>query len=159
MLRTLALVIMSTVLLSAAAIDGSLRAAGVQAIEITTKGGAVPFDVELAVTPEETERGLMFRTGLPDGHGMLFDFFRDEEMSFWMKNTLISLDMMFIRSDGCIMRIAENTEIKSEKLIPSNALVRAVLEVIAGTAKKHGIARGDRVVAPIFSGTPGRSCN
>ena len=83
---------------------------------------------------------------------MLFDFKRDQEVSFWMKNTYVSLDMIFIRSDGRIMRIAENTEPLSERLVPSGAPVRAVLEVIAGTAKKLGIAPGDQVAHPIFKG-------
>jgi uncharacterized membrane protein (UPF0127 family) len=64
----------------------------------------------------------------------------------------VSLDMIFIRNDGRIARIAENTEPESEKIIPSGAPVRAVLEVVAGTAKKLGIAPGDKVASPIFNG-------
>jgi hypothetical protein len=126
-------------------------AADLQSIEIATKNGVFPFEVEMAVTPQETERGLMFRRELPEGHGMLFDFHRDGEVSFWMKNTYISLDMIFIRSDGRIMRIAENTTPLSERLVPSNSPVRGVLEVIAGTAKKYGIVAGDRVAGSIFN--------
>ena len=69
-----------------------------------------------------------------------------------MKNTLISLDMIFIRADGRILRIAENTEPLSERMVPSGGNARAVLEVISGTARKFGIAPGDRVAHPIFSG-------
>jgi uncharacterized membrane protein (UPF0127 family) len=83
---------------------------------------------------------------------MLFDFKREQELSFWMKNTLISLDMIFIRADGSILRIAEQTEPLSERLVPSGGPARAVLEVIAGTARKLGIAAGDRVAHPVFSG-------
>jgi uncharacterized membrane protein (UPF0127 family) len=79
---------------------------------------------------------------------MLFDFKRDQDVSMWMKNTFVSLDMIFIRSDGRILRIAESTEPQSERIIPSGGPVRAVLEVVGGTAKKLGIEAGDRVAAP-----------
>jgi hypothetical protein len=92
----------------------------------------------------------MFRRELPEGQGMLFDFQFDQNVAFWMKNTYIPLDMLFIRSDGRILRIAENTEPLSERNIPSGGPVRAVLEVIGGTAKKLGIAAGDRVSGSIF---------
>ncbi len=81
---------------------------------------------------------------------MLFDFKRDQEVAMWMKNTYVSLDMIFIQSDGRIRTIAENTEIESEKIIPSRGPVRAVLEVAAGTARKLGIRPGDRVASPIL---------
>ena len=93
----------------------------------------------------------MFRRQLPEGRGMLFDF-EQEPVSFWMQNTYISLDMIFITGDGRILRIAESTEPLSERLIPSGGPVRAVLEVIAGTARKLGIAPGDRVTGSIFGG-------
>jgi hypothetical protein len=83
---------------------------------------------------------------------MLFDFSPEQEVSMWMKNTFISLDMIFIRADGRILRIAENTEPQSTKIIPSRGLAKGVLEVIAGTAKKYGIAPGDRVAHPLFNG-------
>jgi uncharacterized protein len=110
------------------------------------------FAVELATDEAERERGLMFRKELPEGHGMLFDFEEDRPVSFWMHNTLISLDMIFIRSDGTIVRIAENTEPMSDRLVPSGAPVRAVLEVVAGTARKLGIAPGDHVDGPLLNG-------
>jgi uncharacterized protein len=83
---------------------------------------------------------------------MLFDFTPEQEVSMWMKNTYISLDMIFIRADGRILRIAENTEPLSTKIIPSRGLAKGVLEVIAGTAQKYGIAPGDRVAHPLFNG-------
>jgi uncharacterized membrane protein (UPF0127 family) len=83
---------------------------------------------------------------------MLFDFQAEQPVAFWMKNTYIPLDMIFIRKDGRILRIAENTEPLSERLVPSGGPVLAVLEVIGGTAKKLGLAPGDRVSYPIFSG-------
>ncbi len=92
----------------------------------------------------------MYRKSLPEGRGMLFDFHRDQQVAFWMKNTYIPLDMIFIRGDGTIAHIAEDTVPLSEALVPSGAPVRAVLEVIAGTARKLGIKAGDKVASPIF---------
>jgi hypothetical protein len=130
---------------------GPTRPAGQQTIEIATKSGVHSFAVEIADNEAEREKGLMYRKELPAGRGMLFDFHRDQEVSFWMQNTYISLDMIFIRGDGQILRIAENTEPLSTRLIPSGGPVRAVLEVIGGTSRKLGIAPGDRVASPIFN--------
>jgi uncharacterized protein len=126
------------------------QSAGQATIEIVSKTGVHAFTVELATNDAERARGLMFRKELPEGHGMLFDFEHEEPVAFWMHNTYISLDMIFIRGDGSIVRIAENTQPLSDRLIPSGAPVRAVLEVIAGTARKFGIAAGDRVTGSIF---------
>ena len=131
---------------------GAALAADTRALEIASKTGVHAFAVEMATTDAERAQGLMNRKELPEGQGMLFDFHRDQEVGFWMRNTYIPLDMIFIRSDGRIMRIAENTEPLSEKIVPSNSPVRGVLEVIAGTARKLGIAVGDRVAHPIFTG-------
>jgi uncharacterized membrane protein (UPF0127 family)/cold shock CspA family protein len=128
------------------------QAAGEATIEIISKSGVHAFAVELATNEDERSRGLMFRKQLPDGHGMLFDFEQDRPVAFWMHNTYISLDMIFITGDGHILRIAESTEPLSDRLIPSGGPVRAVLEVIAGTARKVGIAPGDRVTGSIFGG-------
>jgi uncharacterized membrane protein (UPF0127 family) len=92
----------------------------------------------------------MYVRELPPDRGMVFPFAPARVVSFWMKNTYIPLDMLFIRADGRILRIAENTEPLSERNIPSGGPVRAVLEVIGGTAKKLGIAAGDRVGGSIF---------
>jgi uncharacterized membrane protein (UPF0127 family) len=129
---------------------GPARAADMQTLEIVTKSGVKVFNVEIAKTTEERERGLMFRKELPDGQGMLFDFSPQQEVSMWMKNTYVSLDMIFIRADGRILRIAENTKPLSERIISSGGPVKAVLEVVAGTARKDGIAAGDRVAGPLF---------
>src|SRR5215831_3532436 len=130
---------------------GGLAAAELQPLEIASKGGVHVFGGELASTPAEQAKGLMDRRELPEGQGMLFDFHQEQSTSFWMKNTYIPLDIIFIRGDGRILRIAQNTVPLSEALIPSGGAVRAVLEVNAGTAKKLGIAPGDRVAHPIFS--------
>ena len=121
-------------------------------LEIATKDGVRVFNVDVAVTDDEREKGLMFVKQVPDGYGMLFDFKQDEQVTMWMKNTLVSLDMIFIRRDGTIARIAESTPTESERIIPSGEPVRAVLEVVAGTARKYGIAPGDKVGYPIFKG-------
>jgi uncharacterized membrane protein (UPF0127 family) len=126
------------------------RAADEQALEIVSKSGVHVFSVEVMRTPEEKAKGLMYRRELAQGRGMLFDFSPEQPVSMWMKNTYISLDMLFIRADGRIARIAENTTPESEAIIPAGTPVRGVLEVIAGTAKKFGIAAGDRVAHPLF---------
>jgi len=130
----------------------SARAASLGPLEIVTKSGVQVFSVELATTEEEKTTGLMYRKELPDGKGMLFDFSPAQEISMWMKNTYVSLDMIFIRPDGRILRIAENTEPLSTKIIPSGGLAKGVLEVVAGTAKKYGIQPGDRIAHPLFNG-------
>ncbi len=133
-------------------VAGSGRAAEPETVEIASKNGVHVFAVELARTDAERAKGLMFRKELPEGRGMLFDFQRDQDVAMWMQNTYISLDMLFIRSDGRILRIAENTKPLSTDIIPSGGPVKAVLEVIGGTARKLGIAPGDRVAHPIFGG-------
>ncbi|MBR0818117.1 DUF192 domain-containing protein [Bradyrhizobium liaoningense] len=125
-------------------------AASFQPLEIVTRNGVQVFSVEMATTEEEKQTGLMYRKELADGKGMLFDFKPEQEVSMWMKNTYVSLDMIFIRADGRILRIAENTEPLSTKIISSQGPARAVLEVVAGTAQKYGIRPGDRVGHPLF---------
>jgi uncharacterized membrane protein (UPF0127 family) len=134
----------------AVALVAPAYAAGEAALEIVTKTGVRAFTVELATNDAERERGLMYRKELPEGRGMLFDFQHDRPVAFWMRNTYIPLDMIFIRGDGRILSIAENTQPLSDGLIPSGGSVRAVLEVIGGTARKLGIAPGDRVESPVF---------
>ena len=129
---------------------GPAGAADQRTLEIASKTGVHIFAVEIAETEAQREKGLMFRKNLPDGQGMLFDFKREQDVSFWMQNTYIPLDMIFIRGDGSILRIVENAEPLSTRLIPSGGPVLAVLEVIGGTAHKLGIAPGDRVAHPIF---------
>jgi uncharacterized membrane protein (UPF0127 family) len=130
-----------------------LQAAGaaeLQPLEIATKSGVRMFSVEMATTDEERAKGLMYRRELADGRGMLFDFTPEQTISMWMKNTYISLDMIFIGTDGRVTRVAENTEPESTRIISSGNPAKAVLEVIAGTARKYGIAPGDQVVHPLF---------
>jgi uncharacterized membrane protein (UPF0127 family) len=126
--------------------------AGIETLEIASSTGVHPFAVEMAENDEERARGLMFRKEMPEGKGMLFDFKAEQPVAFWMKNTYVSLDMIFIKADGRILSIAENTEPLSERGVPSGGPVRGVLEVVAGTARKLGIKPGDRVAHRIFTG-------
>jgi uncharacterized membrane protein (UPF0127 family) len=101
-------------------------------------------------TPEQLSRGLMFRRYMPDDRGMLFDFKTEQPVQFWMKNTYLPLDMIFISKAGKIVSIAENTEPLSEKLVPSGAPVGSVLEVNAGTAARIHAKPGDTLHGSIF---------
>ena len=114
--------------------------------------GATPqeFMVELALTPEEQTRGLMFREIMGERQGMLFVFQGVSMHSFWMKNTLIPLDIIFIRADGGIAHIAERTVPQSLGLIPSRVPVRSVLELNGGTAERLGLKVGDKVSHPLI---------
>ena len=132
------------------------RAAGQDTIEIVTRTGVHAFSVELATNAAERAVGLMNRKELPEGRGMLFDFHDDQPVQFWMHNTYIPLDMIFIAGDGRVVRVAENAKPMSDDLIPSGRPVRAVLEVIGGTARKFGIAPGDRVSGAFFGKGGGR---
>lgn len=143
---------LAAVLMLCAFAAGEARAAKMETLEIATQTGVHVFSVEIATTEKERETGLMYRKELLDGQGMLFDFRPEQQVSMWMKNTYVSLDMIFIRADGRILRIAENTEPMSTRIIASGGPVAGVLEVVAGTAKKLGIAPGDRVGHPLFKG-------
>ena len=115
---------------------------------IRTATGERQVRVEVARTSEEQAQGLMYRTSLPDDGGMLFPFDPPRPASFWMKNTVIPLDMIFIRADGTIARIAENTVPYSLTGVTSGEPVVAVLELAGGKSSEAGIAEGDRVSWP-----------
>lgn len=103
------------------------------------------FTVEIARTSPQQARGLMFRTELPDNKGMIFPFADVRMASFWMKNTVIPLDIIFIRADGKIENIAANTTPYSTDPVESTAPVAAVLELRGGLAAQLGIKPGDSV--------------
>lgn len=126
-------------------------AASFETATIQTRKGPVVFKVEIAVTGEERERGLMYRTELAPDAGMLFDFDVPQPVYMWMKNTYIPLDMLFIRADGRVARIVENTTPLSTETISSGEPVLAVLELAGGTAKARGLAVGDKVEHRFFS--------
>jgi uncharacterized membrane protein (UPF0127 family) len=131
-----------------------LMTAGIRASEvgrqepltIVTVGGKSVFKVEIADNEASREEGLMYRPTMPADAGMLFDFKVTDRVYFWMKNTYIPLDMIFIRADGTVATIAENTKPLSEKTVPSEEPVRFVLEVNAGTAQRIGLKVGDKVL-------------
>ena len=112
-------------------------------------GGALA--IEIARTPAEMERGLMYRERLDADRGMLFLYEDDREVAFWMKNTLIPLDLIFADASGRIVAIAERAVPLSTALIPSPGPVRAVLEVNGGTARRLHIQVGDRLLHPALS--------
>lgn len=117
-----------------------LVVAGAGGVRTETK-----FEVEVVDTDETRSKGLMFRKSMPDDHGMLFDFRREEPVYFWMKNTYIPLDMIFIAADGRIVSIAHDTTPLSEATVSSRGAVRYVLEVNAGTARRLHLSAGDTV--------------
>ena len=123
----------------------------IEPLTIATADDAVMFTVEIADTEELRARGLMFRQRLPEDRGMLFDFGSPRPVSMWMKNTYIPLDMLFIRPDGSIAYIAENTVPKSLDAVGVSEPVLGVLELAAGTTRKHGIRAGDTVYHRLFS--------
>lgn len=114
-------------------------------LTIHTAKGPVAYRVEVARTAQEQARGLMYRTSLPDHGGMIFPMVPPRDASFWMKNTYIPLDMIFIRADGTIARIAANTVPEDLTPVDSGEPVAAVLEVVGGGAAANGIAEGDKV--------------
>ena len=115
------------------------------------RGGDTRIALEIAATPAERERGLMYRSSLAEGRGMLFVFERDEDHEFWMKNTLIPLDMIFIAADGQVVGIHADARPLSTAGIGVGRPSRYVLEVPGGYAARRGVATGDRVE---FSGVP-----
>ena len=105
-----------------------------------------------AETSEERSLGLMFRNSLPENRGMLFPYGKPKELTMWMRNTYIPLDMVFIRADGVVHRIEARTEPLNDRYINSNGDVLAVLELAGGVAEKIGLQPGDRVRHPLFKG-------
>jgi uncharacterized membrane protein (UPF0127 family) len=130
-----------------AAATSAAGAAGFNRLTIDTAQGSQAFSVELARTPDEMSLGLMYRQSMAADAGMLFVYPSDQEVTFWMQNTEIPLDMLFIAGDGRIRRIAERTIPFSTTPIPSVDEVRAVLELNGGTAARLGIKPGDVVRA------------
>jgi hypothetical protein len=126
-------------------------------VVIDADHGPVRFSAEIAADQASQEKGLMYRTKLAPDAGMLFDFHEPEPQTFWMKNTVLPLDMIFIRADGTISSIAPDAVPYSETPIPSAEPVRAVLEINAGRAAALGIEPGQRVHSAIFGNAlPGR---
>jgi uncharacterized membrane protein (UPF0127 family) len=121
---------------------------------VTRDGRRLPFTVEMAVSPEHQMIGLMFRPEVKPDEGMLFDWGSPRESSMWMRNTITSLDMLFIAADGRIHRIAERTVPLSLATVSSGGPVRATLELGAGVTERLDIRAGDRVLHRIFGTAP-----
>ena len=125
-------------------------APAVDDLSIVTASGPHRFSVEVMRTRDELERGLMFRKTMAADHGMLFDFAEPQQVTMWMKNTVMPLDMVFIAKDGRIVSIKHDATPFSLDTIPSGGEVLGVLEVKAGTATRIGAKPGDTVIDPMF---------
>jgi hypothetical protein len=125
-------------------------------LTLHTASGAHRIDIEVAESDQEKSYGLMFRRSLGDDQGMLFPYPSAHEITMWMRNTFIPLDMIFIRADGIVHRIEMDTEPHSERVIGSQGNVTGVLEMKAGSARRLGIKPGDRVEFPHFKGAAKR---
>ncbi|MGI9522612.1 MAG: DUF192 domain-containing protein [Hyphomicrobiaceae bacterium] len=119
-------------------------------LTLVSNGKRHEISIELAQTPEEKAVGLMFRPSLGRRSGMLFPYEKPQELTMWMRNTYIELDMVFIRADGVVHRIEERTEPFSERIIASQGDVLAVLELAGGVARELGLKPGDVVDHAIF---------
>lgn len=120
---------------------------GTGSLTVQTREGSHAFTVEIATTPQQQQRGLMYRNFVPADRGMLFVWPQERPVSMWMKNTPASLDIFFINGKGVITHIAPHTVPYSTDIISAPTPVRYVLEVAAGTAQKKNIALGDRVIS------------
>ena len=115
---------------------------------VATDEGDRVFQVEIADEPQERSKGLMFRREMARDHGMLFDYGEEVPASFWMSNTYIPLDMIFVKSDGTVESIAERTTPLSENSVKSRGPVRYVLEINGGLSDELGIEPGDKLSGP-----------
>jgi hypothetical protein len=135
---------------SSAAFSENAQISKLEPVTVASDASVTMFTAEIADTEELRQRGLMFRHLLPDDKAMLFDYGQPRPVAMWMKNTNISLDMLFIREDGTIAAIAENTVPQSLDTISVQEPVRGVLEMAAGTVKRLGLKQNDRVYHRIF---------
>jgi uncharacterized membrane protein (UPF0127 family) len=142
--RTVATLAMALTCLASAA-GASAKALPVEPLDIVTARGAYHFKVEIADTDQTREQGLMFRKAMARDRGMLFDFKTAQPVAFWMKNTLIPLDMLFVGADGRIVSIARDAAPMSETPIPSGGDALVVIELAGGRAAEIGAEPGDLV--------------
>lgn len=127
-----------------------LAAPRLETVEIVSSRGRARFQVEIAATRAEQAKGLMFRRSLAPDRGMLFVYKRPQPAAYWMKDTLIPLDIIFIQPDGKILSIVRNARPHDETPLPSGGLVLGVLEIAGGRAAQLGVLPGDRVLHRIF---------
>ncbi|MHB2166108.1 DUF192 domain-containing protein [Alsobacter sp. R-9] len=154
MRRLLPLLFVLTLLGFAVPLPQAHAQAALERLVIQTTAGPKTFEVEVMRTDEERAKGLMNRRYLPADRGMLFDFKSEQPVAMWMMNTYIPLDMLFIRKDGTIARIAEMTEPLSTRTIASGENVLGVLEINGGVSAKLGIRPGDKVLHALFGTAP-----
>jgi uncharacterized protein len=138
------------VLVLAALAGVTAQGAEPDSLEIVTSTGRHAFQIEIANNDATRERGLMDRRYMAADHGMLFEFDREAPVAFWMKNTYIPLDMIFIAPSGAVTHIVANAEPLSERVIPSGGPCVAVLELNGGAAASIGLKVGDKVHHPFF---------
>lgn len=151
MIRGLAAVFLVLLGFAAAAAAAEPVTFGVSRLEVVAEGGKRhAFAVELAVTPDQLSQGLMFRRDLAAGAGMLFDFGSPRQVSMWMKNTLIPLDMLFIDRTGRVVHVEQYAVPGSLEPRGPAEPVLGVLELPAGTARRLGLKPGDRVIHAMF---------
>jgi len=139
------------VFVAPAAPQAPLATYGKSELTIETASGKRHFAVEEAKTPQQMAQGLMFRRVMAADAGMLFEYDRVQPVQFWMKNTLIPLDMLFIGADGTVLDIHERAVPLSLDPIGSDKPVLGVLELNGGTVSRLGIKRGDRIDHPMFA--------
>ena len=139
------------------AVSPAMAEAPLQRLEIDTSSGPHVFSVELMSTDAEREKGLMNRRSLAKDHGMLFDFHQQQPVFFWMKDTYLPLDMIFVAQNGRVVSIKRDAKPLDETLIPSGAPTLGVIEVNAGIADAIGVKVGDEVKHPIFHDIAARS--
>lgn len=135
-----------------AALGAPVNASGLEPLRVVTATGAHDFQVEIAADDRAREIGLMNRRYMPPDHGMLFEFDDEAPQTFWMKNTYIPLDMIFISRSGIVTNVVANAEPLSETTIPSGGPCAAVLELNGGAAAKIGLKVGDRIKHAFFKG-------
>lgn len=130
--------------------DAVVRYGGPDPLIIETAAGPVEFIAEIADTPDSRQRGMMFRESMAPDAAMLFDFEVEQPVAIWMANTLISLDIIFVRADGTIAKIIAHAQPLSRRSLPSDFPVLGVIEIAGGRAGELGIAPGDLVRHPLF---------
>jgi hypothetical protein len=123
-------------------------------LTLQTAFGAYAIEIEIPETVAEQQMGLKFRQSVPDRTGMLFLYEASQEVRMWMKDTHVSLDMVFIKPDGTVHRVEARTEPLSQAVVPSRGHVIAVLELAAGSAEQLGLRPGDRALHSAFACTP-----
>jgi uncharacterized membrane protein (UPF0127 family) len=148
-LSALALLASGATALAACPQDGQ-PVGKLEPLTVVTATGKHHFRVEVVDTDQSREKGLMCRKTMAPDRGMLFDFKKADQVAFWMKNTILPLDMLFIGADGRVVSIARNAVPFDETAIPSGGPALGVLEINAGVAEKDGVEPGDKVIARIF---------